>query len=140
MDGKNVSTLKKCVNILTALLTLVLGVYLVVSCLGIYNGGEGEFTRTAVSNVLVKIAIPAYVWMFFVVLGGVLHFLLPSTKEKNKRYTMAKGTANDKVTFIVRICLAVIGAALVVIGIATGGVAGVLTKAVNICTECVGLG
>ncbi|MBQ8683609.1 MAG: thioredoxin [Clostridia bacterium] len=33
-----------------------------------------------------------------------------------------------------------VGLALLVYGFATGGIADVLTKAVNICTECIGLG
>ena len=40
----------------------------------------------------------------------------------------------------VRIALAVIAAALIVAGIVNGGMADVLYKAINICTECIGLG
>ncbi|MBQ8324841.1 MAG: thioredoxin [Clostridia bacterium] len=36
--------------------------------------------------------------------------------------------------------LALIAVALIVLGRTSGGAADVLTKAINICTECIGLG
>ena len=41
---------------------------------------------------------------------------------------------------VARIALLCIAVTLLVYGFATGGIADVLTKAINICTECVGLG
>ena len=41
---------------------------------------------------------------------------------------------------VIRCCLMVLGAALLLYGCLTGGTADVLTKAINICIECVGLG
>ena len=41
---------------------------------------------------------------------------------------------------ILRISLAVVALALLIIGVANGGMADVLYKAINICTECIGLG
>ncbi|MBQ9859332.1 MAG: thioredoxin [Clostridia bacterium] len=40
----------------------------------------------------------------------------------------------------VRLALLAVGLFLLIYGFATGGIADVLTKAVNICTECIGLG
>ena len=40
----------------------------------------------------------------------------------------------------VRICLYCIAAVLIVLGIRNGGMRDVLIKAINICTECIGLG
>ena len=40
----------------------------------------------------------------------------------------------------VRIGVITVGIALVIIGLVTGGTADVLGKAINICTECIGLG
>jgi hypothetical protein len=47
---------------------------------------------------------------------------------------------NDRVILIVRIALAVAAVGLMIAGIANGGMADVLAKAINICTECIGLG
>lgn len=41
---------------------------------------------------------------------------------------------------LLRLMIVVVGIVLMIIGIATGGVADVLAKAINICTECIGLG
>lgn len=46
----------------------------------------------------------------------------------------------DKTAALLRRAVLVIGIVLLVFGFLTGGTADVLTKAVNICTECVGLG
>lgn len=40
----------------------------------------------------------------------------------------------------IRCCLLILGAVMLLYGCFTGGTADVLTKAINICTECVGLG
>ncbi len=47
---------------------------------------------------------------------------------------------NKKVVFGVRIGLIAVGITLFVIGIFNGGLNDVLVKAINICTECIGLG
>ncbi len=47
---------------------------------------------------------------------------------------------NNKVMNIVRFALLFIGVGILVYGYITGGTADVLTKAINICTECIGLG
>jgi hypothetical protein len=47
---------------------------------------------------------------------------------------------NKKVTAAVRIGLLAVGVALFVIGMFNGGLNDVLIKAINICTECIGLG
>ena len=47
---------------------------------------------------------------------------------------------SDKLLLGVRIGLGVIGVAFVVLGIANGGMADVLAKAIEICTQCIGLG
>ena len=41
---------------------------------------------------------------------------------------------------VFRVCLYVLAAALVALGILNGGMKDVLTKAIWICTECIGLG
>lgn len=46
----------------------------------------------------------------------------------------------DKKLAIIRIAFLIIGIGILVYGFTTGGTRDVLTKAVNICTECIGLG
>lgn len=51
-----------------------------------------------------------------------------------------KPTHKSTAVYIVRYGVLVLSVAVIVYGLATGGWQDVLTKAVNICTECVGLG
>ncbi len=46
----------------------------------------------------------------------------------------------EEVVFVVRIGVAVVGVAFFVWGICNGGMADVFLKAINICTQCIGLG
>lgn len=46
----------------------------------------------------------------------------------------------NKLTYAIRFAVAVIAIVLIVAGIFNGGMADVLSKAINICTECIGLG
>lgn len=48
--------------------------------------------------------------------------------------------SNEKPIMIARICLLVLGVAFVIWGILNGGMHDVFVKAINICTECIGLG
>ncbi len=59
---------------------------------------------------------------------------LPAAKDK----TQAKESSVS--VNVVRIVILCIGVAILVWGFISGGTADVLTKAVNICTECIGLG
>ncbi len=51
-----------------------------------------------------------------------------------------KTTKNSKIIFIVRIAIGVVAVAFIIIGIVNGGAYDVFQKAINICTECIGLG
>ena len=55
-----------------------------------------------------------------------------ATKEPNSQ--------NEKILLGARLTLAVIAVVFIVVGIFNGGMADVLQKAINICTECIGLG
>jgi hypothetical protein len=75
--------------------------------------------------------------------------------EAAKTAPLARGTAHGKGVagnkpreagqkpsrlFAVRICLYCVAALLILLGIRNGGMRDVLVKAINICTECIGLG
>ena len=47
---------------------------------------------------------------------------------------------HEKPIMIARICLLVLGVAFIIWGILNGGMHDVFVKAINICTECIGLG
>ena len=54
--------------------------------------------------------------------------------------TECKKEAGPWLIIVIRIAVAVVAIAFIVLGIFNGGIADVLAKAINICTECIGLG
>ena len=54
--------------------------------------------------------------------------------------TINESSAKCNTLIYIKIILTVIGLAILLYGLFSGGTADVLTKAINICTECIGLG
>lgn len=69
-----------------------------------------------------------------------LDLLKTAGTGKASRQTKAVNTGEEKRLAVFRFAVLALGVVLLVYGFATGGMADVLAKAVNICTECVGLG
>lgn len=65
---------------------------------------------------------------------------LLKTAPKESRIAASKHPSHRQRDFYLRSVLLLIGIVILVYGFLAGGTADVLTKAVNICTECVGLG
>lgn len=63
----------------------------------------------------------------------------PQTKAQETR-ALAVQKQEEHILLGVRIAVAVLGVAMLIWGICNGGANDVLTKAINICTECIGLG
>ena len=143
MSEKRAETIKKCVDIATAVFTVASGVCLVCACIAVYIGGNGNYTRDAVVSALGWVSIPISVWLALAVAGWLCHLLLPGGAKKRiagQKGAMKKGKESPKAVFAVRIGLIAIGLGILIAGAATGGMADVLAKAVKLCTECVGLG
>ena len=70
------------------------------------------------------------------------HVKTALAEAKGERGTNAakERRPHTKLVLGIRLSLAVVALALIVAGILNGGMADVLAKAVNICTECIGLG
>ncbi len=62
----------------------------------------------------------------------------PLVKEKKEKKPRKKGRRAGVI--LLRVLLAAAGVALVVLGVFNGGMEDVLLKAINICTQCIGLG
>lgn len=61
-------------------------------------------------------------------------------KDDISSQQIADSDQHEKMLFGVRLTIFVLAVAFIVIGIFNGGMADVLQKAINICTECIGLG
>ena len=66
----------------------------------------------------------------------------PVKTEKKECAIKKKFTflATEKTVLVVRVAVAAVGLTLLVVGICGDGMQEVLTKAINICTQCIGLG
>ena len=53
---------------------------------------------------------------------------------------LKKKNVNDKITLVLRLAIGGLSVLLLILGIFNGGMADVLGKAINICTQCIGLG
>ena len=82
-----------------------------------------------------------------IILGFVLNFLLsPVDEKKEKKVANITKELSEadileaKRIKVTRYCILGVAILFLVYGLATGGIADVLAKAINICTECIGLG
>ena len=66
--------------------------------------------------------------------------MLADSHEKFSNAEVEKPRKYKKLTLIIRISIVAVALIFIVLGILNGGMADVLSKAINICTECIGLG
>ncbi len=64
----------------------------------------------------------------------------PVSPAKARLQALVAGMGASKTVLVVRIVLAAVAVACIIWGICNGGAGDVLKKAINICTECIGLG
>ncbi len=64
-------------HVLITLALVTVAVLFIAACVGIYRTGEHPFTREVVAQHFARIALPVYLCLALVVLGFVLHPLLP---------------------------------------------------------------
>lgn len=134
---------------LSALLAVVL---CIVMCLRYLLDGS-NFTSWELEVVMAKMLLHILPW---VVLGFAIAFaatyacrrsikteaaLIKASAEKKPADAAEKKDKTKKITTAkVQIALYLLAAVLIVLGIDNGGMRDVFIKAVNICTECIGLG
>ena len=71
---------------------------------------------------------------------GYIKSAIVQSKNIASASTAQENPNRTKLVMGIRIALLVVAIALIIAGILNGGMADVLAKAVNICTECIGLG
>lgn len=84
MSKDNVKRLKLIYGIVMAALLTVVGVCLIVSCIGIYRMGGSPFSRESVAEAFSKICIPVYIALGWLVLGAVMMIIYPDEIIKPK--------------------------------------------------------
>lgn len=112
-------------NMLRHILPWVGATFALYLLLALYEGISAKYELASVKKLLV--------------LGKGMPLEEPSAL--NKKAESAERVASSRVTILsVRIAVLALAVLLIVLGIVNGGMSDVLTKAINICTECIGLG
>ena len=163
-ESQKQEDLRFIVNCVTALVCAACGILcgMILFGVGPLIPLGGEFFSSHQEAVRLVSAMPWILMALGCVIGASYFFeysykrqtqALKAEFATNRSETMAeKKTWTDwlceKLPFLkspklllgVRIGLGVVGIVFVVVGILNGGMADVLTKAINICTQCIGLG
>ncbi|MBR3503278.1 MAG: hypothetical protein IKO07_03420 [Clostridia bacterium] len=133
-------------------LTLALAVALIASALALYLGGSARreaanthaappFTREDAAQALRRLAPLGLAWLATLLAAALTGILTPARGNApgGKRVRM-RGQEETKKRAALRAGLYGLAALLVALGVLNGGLNDVLVKAINICTECIGLG
>ena len=117
----------------------------------IYALNPSNFHRSEINSSMIKamwVLIPCLALSF---IASITNFIvnqkiikreiefLKTAPLKQDNSTQDKNSGDKKLR-IIKLVLIIVFASLAIIGFIMGGTADVLTKAVNICTECIGLG
>lgn len=142
MTKENIIRLRRIYKIILSISIIVAGICFIVGCLSIYYSGNG-YSRDIVAKTFSKINILVYI-CFALIIGDIIwESISPSTakvkvfKKKNDNTPNAPIEKKLKITRLVILVVAIVA---LILGAVFGGYSDVLTKAVNICTECIGLG
>lgn len=146
MTYEKTKQLRRIYGIALTAIIVIAGICLMAACICIYaSGGDEPYSREAVAEAFSGIAFPVYLCLGMIAGSFILDFILPAEPKKGadrKRAVKEQDAYKPASKKVLILQYSVLGAALVclVYGFIAGGTADVLTKAVNICTECVGLG
>ncbi len=151
MTKENLMRFWRIYRIVVAISIGIAAICLMVSCVAIYLSGDHPFSREVVAEAFGPISIPVYLCLALIVVGFILHFFMESgenqkpTKKINRttepdEASVAAEQAEAKKLLVTRGVIGAVAICFFIYGLCTGGVADVLTKAINICTECIGLG
>ena len=143
MKTENMVRFKRIYGIILSISIILAGISLIAGCIYIYSSGEQPYSREIVGEVFSKISFPVYACLVLILGSIVLGSIFPEDASKKQIKTIEKRikrSAPRKKQIILRGIILTAGIGLLLLGFFSGGTADVLTKAVNICTECIGLG
>lgn len=154
-------SVSKALRIVVALATVLILIFLAFNCIDIYLEGNspanlsesGVHLSPVFSRDMVALRLsPLLPWLAVYVLliivctvveakaGEVKHEVAIDAKNHLGLGKARLAECNSKRTNIVRVALFAVAVLFVVLGVTNGGMSDVLIKAINICTECIGLG
>ncbi len=136
MNDKILRRVRRVAGLLTAVSLTACGLCLMIGCYALYQADA--FSPEGVARQFARFA--PVIWTGLAITAGIclLNLFLPPVKEKRRAAKAAP--APKPVSGRWKTAALALALALLLFGFFTGGTVDVLTKAVNICTECVGLG
>ena len=151
MTNETILRMWRIYGIALGIVIVITGICLIAGCVCIYNSGEHPFSREVVAETFSKIAFPVYLCLGMIAVSILMEIvlfikgILPTDKEaakskKSNSKTSSEELAQTRKLNIPRLAILFVAVFCFVYGFITGGTADVLTKAINICTECIGLG
>lgn len=127
-------------KILLTVSIIVSGICLICGCAYIFFSGNG-YSREIVAKTFSKISVPVFVCVILTIGSFFINDKSKSKFYKPKNFDQKNISKLDSnKAFIIKLIIIVAAIAAIILGAFMGGFADVLTKAVNICTECIGLG
>lgn len=136
---------------ITALATLLVTALLCLGCINIYLAGQSSenlvdgvylspvFTREIVGEQLLRFA-PVFVIYGLIVSACFVVQAISRTKTEPHHAPHPVRYTDTPRQGTIRLVLAVLALLFIILGVMNGGARDVLVKAINICTECIGLG
>ena len=135
--------------ILTAAVCVALALLLAAGAVGIYAEGSARraedplaniYTAENVAEKLKSLAPVIILATVLFVVGIVLGVRDPNAENPAKGSGLIKPKDDPKHKPFIQTALVILAAAFILLGALNGSAHDVLVKAINICTECIGLG
>ena len=125
----------KCLRIALSVATVLLLAALGAACLRLFAAG---FTMDKAIAAL-RALTPLYILYALILIAALA--LQRKVKVQTAKVKAARPAAQPKAARpLVQLCLFILALVFILLGVLNGGWYDVLVKAINICTECIGLG
>lgn len=84
MSKDKLNQLRRIWNRVTAVLTVITAICLILACLQIYQSGDRPFTRDSIGTALSQLRVPGVLCLIAVIGGIILHAVSPAAASENK--------------------------------------------------------
>ena len=146
MTKETLARIKRTYDVLFSIVLVIAGICLIAGVLTIYFSGDQPFSRESVAATFSGISFPVYLCMAMTLINIIWEVISPTDEKKPAGKKIAKKAeaedfdAGEKKYRPYRNAIIVAAVIFIVAGLINGGTIAVLAKAINICTECIGLG
>ena len=84
MTKEKIKRIHQCYSWILAAMVTIVGILLILGCLGIYNSGPRPYSPEAISIAFLRICIPVYIMLLGIFGGILLNLFLPQNKKRTK--------------------------------------------------------